>query len=126
MKLPDTCVWVETLADTPMGRRYRPLFDEPEQLLVPTLVQYELRRWTLRELGEDAADRVVALTRASRVVPLDESTALFAATLAATHGLASIDALIYASALRNGAELVTCDAHFKGLPNVDYQVKRAS
>ena len=46
--------------------------------------------------------------------------------LADLHGLASMDALIYASALTSGAELVTCDAHFKELPNVDYQPKRAS
>jgi len=126
MKLPDTCVWIEALVDSPTGQRYRVLFEAPDQLVVPTLVQYELRRWTLRELGEDAADRVVAMTHASRVVALDESTALRAAELADLHGLASMDALIYASALTSGAELVTCDAHFKKLPNVDYQPKRAS
>ena len=126
MKLPDTCVWIEALVDSPTGQRYRVLFEAPDQLVVPTLVQYELRRWTLRELGEDAADRIVAMTHASRVVALDESTALRAAELAALHGLASMDALIYASALTSGAELVTCDTHFKELPNVDYQPKRAS
>ncbi len=80
----------------------------------------------LRELNEDAADRIVAMTRASRVVPLDEATALFAAELARGHGLASLDALIYASALRGAAELVTCDVHFKGLAGVDYRAKGAS
>ena len=93
MKLPDTCVWIEALVDSPTGRRYRVLFEAPDQLVVPTLVQYELRRWTLRELGEDAADRIVAMTHASRVVALDESTALRAAELAGRQGLATMDAL---------------------------------
>lgn len=120
MKLPDTCVWIESLVDSPTGRRYRPLFDVPQDLLVPTLVHYELRRWALRELGEDAADRILAMTRASRTQPLDLDCALLAAELAGRHRLSSMDALIYASALRSGAELVTCDAHFEGLPGVNY------
>lgn len=123
MKLADTCVWVEVLADTVTGRRYRKLFDEPQRLLVPTLVQYELRRWALRELGEDEADRIIAATRNAIIVALDEATALHAATLATQFKLAGADALIYASALRHQATLVTCDAHFETLPGVDYRAK---
>jgi predicted nucleic acid-binding protein len=123
MKLADTCVWIEVLADTPTGGRYRGLFDVPAQLVVPTLVQYELRRWALRELGEDAADRVIAATRAAHIVVLDEPTALHAAALAMQFKLSSADALIYATSLRHQAELVTCDAHFEGLPGVNFQAK---
>ena len=125
MKLADTCVWVEVMADTPTGRRYRRLFDEPQRLLVPTLVQYELRRWALRELGEDEADRIIAATRNAQVVALDESTALHAAALAHQYKLAAADALIYASALRHQATLVSCDAHFADVPGVDYRSKVA-
>ena len=123
MKLPDTCVWIESLVDSPTGRRYRELFEDPQELLVPALVHYELRRWALRELNEDDADRILAMTRASRTQTLDYDCALFAADLAGRHGLSSMDALVYASALRSGAELVTCDAHFEGLPGVAYLPK---
>lgn len=123
MKLADTCVWVEVLADTVTGRRYRKLFDQPQHLIVPTLVQYELRRWALRELGEDEADRIIAATRNAQIVALDETTALHAAALAQQFKLASADALIYASALRHQATLVTCDAHFEAVPGVDYRAK---
>lgn len=126
MKLPDTCVWVEVLADTPTGRRYASLFDDCPALIVPTLVQYELRRWALRELGDDAADRIIAATRNAQVVLLDEPTALHAAALAQEFRLASADALIYASALRHGATLVTFDKHFEALPGVDYRAKSAT
>ena len=125
MKLADTCVWVEVLADTPTGRRYKKLFDKPQLLLVPTLVQYELRRWALRELGEDEADRIIAATRNAQVVALDEPTALHAAALAHQYGLAAADALIYASALRHQATLVSCDAHFAAVPGVEYRAKQA-
>jgi predicted nucleic acid-binding protein len=33
------------------------------------------------------------------------------------------DALIYATALATDATLVTCDAHFAGLPGVEYHAK---
>lgn len=118
MKLADTCVWVEVLADTPTGARYRRLLEATDSLIVPTPVQFELRRWALRELGKDAADRMIAATRAARAAMLNESTALHAATLAQQFKLAGADALIYASALRHRAERVSCDAHFEGLPGV--------
>ena len=120
MKLPDTCIWIEALAGTATGQRYYALLRQTSTLVVPTLVQYELRRWCLRALrdgmAEDVADRAIASTRAARIIALDEPTALYAAELAQLHGLASADALIYASALREQAELVTCDAHFKACP----------
>lgn len=123
MKLADTCVWVELFADTPTGRRYRKLFETPEQVLLPTLVLFELRRWALRELGDAEADRVVAATRNAHIVPLGESTALLAAELTARHKLPALDALIYATALHHGATLVTCDAHFESVPGVEYRAK---
>ena len=36
---------------------------------------------------------------------------------------ASMDALIYASAMRARVQLVTCDARFEGLPQADYRAK---
>ncbi len=34
------------------------------------------------------------------------------------HRLATADAVVYATARQRGAELLTCDAHFKGLAGV--------
>ena len=76
------------------------------------------RKWFLRERGEDVADEVIAFTELCVVVPLDTRLALEAADVAREHGLATADAIIYASARAAGAELVTCDAHFTGLPGV--------
>ena len=44
------------------------------------------------------------------------ATALEAARVCAAHKLATADAIIYATARNNNAELLTCDAHF----NPDY------
>jgi predicted nucleic acid-binding protein len=59
------------------------------------------------------------------VVPLDTRLALDAAEVAQQHKLATADAIIYATALAHGAEVVTCDAHFNGLPDVILFGKKA-
>ena len=51
-------------------------------------------------------------------MPLDTTIALLAADLHREHKLATADAIVYATARRMGAGLLTCDAHFEGLPNV--------
>lgn len=123
MKLADTCVWIEALADTPTGAQYKALLREPKNLVVSTLVIFELRKWTLRVLDESAADQVMVLLLDTTVVAPDAAIALHAAELAALHRLHAIDALIYATALSQNATLVTCDAHFKDLPQVEYAAK---
>ena len=120
MKLVDTCVWIEALADTSTGRAYRPLLAVPQNLLVSTLVIYELRKWLARTLAPDAADQVMVVLLSVKVVAPDASIALHAAELSSVHQLHALDALIYATALGANAEIVTCDAHSKGLPQVEY------
>ena len=66
------------------------------------------------------SSRVLLATREGLVVQAGEGVALLAADLAATHKLHALDAFIYAAALLKDAELVTCEANFKGLPNLQY------
>jgi predicted nucleic acid-binding protein len=61
---------------------------------------------------------VIAFTQLCRIAPLDTQTALAAADICGQHKLATADAIIYATALNHGADLVTCDAHFDGLRGV--------
>ena len=91
-----------------------------EDSLVPTLVQLEIAKWLKREISEDAMDRALAHMERCAVIPLDTRIALQAAELCAVHKLSTADAIVYASALENGAKLLTCDAHFEGLDGVVY------
>jgi predicted nucleic acid-binding protein len=59
---------------------------------------------------------VSALRRAT-IAAVDEALALDAAELSLVHGLAMADALVYATARRFRATLVTGDADFEGLPD---------
>lgn len=60
------------------------------------------------------------------VIPLDTGIALLAADLHRAHRLATADAIVYATALQQGADLLTCDAHFEGLPEVTFLAKSPS
>lgn len=118
MRLVDTSAWIEWLIDSPTGRAVAPHLPDQAEWLVPTMVQLELAKWLTREVGEDKADQVIAFTQLCVVLPLDTETALAAAEACRSHRLATADAIVYASARGNGATLITCDAHFEGLPGV--------
>jgi predicted nucleic acid-binding protein len=76
-----------------------------------------------REVNEETADHAIAFTETCEVVQLDTGIALSAAQMCRTRGLATADAVIYATAQAYGADLLTCDRHFEGLPGVLYVPK---
>lgn len=77
---------------------------------------YEVYKVVRRDLSEERAVEAVSALHRARVVPVDESLALEAADIALRLGLGMADSLIYATAQRYGATLVTGDADFAGLP----------
>jgi predicted nucleic acid-binding protein len=123
MRLVDTSAWIEWLIASPTGQFVASQIPAREDWLVPTIVQLELAKWLAREVGEDKADQVIAFTQMCVLAPLDTKIALSAAELCGKHRLATADAIIYATALEHGADLLTCDAHFEGLAGVIYIAK---
>jgi predicted nucleic acid-binding protein len=118
MRVVDTSAWIEWLRGTPTGAALRDHIPRPEEWIVPTMVQLELAKWLTREMGDDVSDRALGRSQTLIVAPLHTSTAMLAAELSASHKLSTADAVIYATAQEYGADLLTCDAHFAGLPRV--------
>jgi predicted nucleic acid-binding protein len=118
LRVVDTSAWIEWLIASPVGKKLAREIPEKDLCIVPTIVQLELSKWLWRELGESQVDEVIAYTMKCQVKPLDMTTALLAADLHRQHKLATADAIVYATAVQHGAELLTCDAHFEGLPGV--------
>ena len=123
MRVIDTSAWIEFFEKTPVSRKLRLELPRRDGIVVPTVVQLELAKWLRREASEKLADRVITYTAKCLVVPLDTKIAMRAADLCHLHKLSTADAVVYATALAGGAELLTCDAHFKGLPHVLYFAK---
>lgn len=109
----------------PLRAKLAKEFPDRSECIVPTIVQLELSKWLLREAGEEEADQVIAYTQKCIVVRLDTRIALLAAELHRQHNLATADAIVYATAQEQGAELLTCDAHFAKLPAVVHIRKSA-
>jgi predicted nucleic acid-binding protein len=120
MLVVDTSIWIEIYRGSELGRRHLPLLSTPEELVVPTLVQYEIYKWLSRERTAEEATLAITFTSECQVRELTTEIAVLAAELAATHRLHATDAIIFATAQLHEAALVTCDAHFKDLPGVDY------
>jgi predicted nucleic acid-binding protein len=118
LRVVDTSVWIEWLTGSALGKTLAKQFPDKPQCIVPTIVQLELSKWLAREVGEEQADQVIAYTQKCAVVPLDTTIALHAADLHREHKLATADAIVYATARNQLAELLTCDAHFQELPGV--------
>ena len=123
MRLVDTSAWIEWLIESRTGKAVKVALPARQDWLVPTIVQLELAKWLMREVGEDKADQVIAFTQMCIVAPLHSNIALAAAELCRKHRLATADAIVYATALEHGADLLTCDAHFKGLSGVRFIAK---
>ena len=70
-----------------------------------------------RDTSEERALEAVSALRRGTIVPVDESLALEAADVALARGLAMADAIVFATAQRHQATLVTGDADFEGLPD---------
>jgi predicted nucleic acid-binding protein len=118
MRVVDTSIWIEWLIGGASHKKLLREFPDRTQCVVPTIVQLELAKWLTREVGEDKSDQVLAFTQKCIVAPLDTRIALLAADLHRQHRLATADAIVYATALDYGADLLTSDTHFENLPGV--------
>lgn len=118
LRVVDSSIWIEYLADGPTSARCTPYLTPEREVVTPAHVLYEVYRWTLLHVGEQAAMEVVAHMEWTCLVPADVTTAVVAVQMGVDHGLAAADAMIYATARLERCELVTLDADFRGLPRV--------
>lgn len=108
---------------SPTGRAAADHIPEAQDWLVPTIIQFELMKWTTRVLDERQAAAVLGFTDNCHVAPLDTDLAVLAAEASQEYKLSTADAIVHATAINRDADLLTCDKHFKGLPNVLFIAK---
>ena len=112
----DSSCWLEYFADTDRADLFASAIEAVETLIVPVLTVYEVIKKLAREAGDEVASAALSLMQRGRIVDIDLSLSLEAAV----NGLPMADSLIYATARRHGAVLWTQDAHFDGLPGVQF------
>jgi predicted nucleic acid-binding protein len=116
--LVDSSGWIEYLAERPKADLFAPYIEGSEPLVSSAIQVYEIYKVVRRDVNEERAIEAVSALRTTTIEPLVEGLALEAADVALEYGLAMADAMIYATASRHEAELVTGDAAFDGLPRV--------
>ena len=126
MVVVDTSAWIEWIDDGLMAETVRELLPARHDCVVPTIVQLELAKWLTREATDLSRNATLAYLSRCIVAPMDTEIAFLAAEFCATAKLSTADAIIYATATHYGADLLTCDGHFKDLPRVVYVAKRAA
>jgi predicted nucleic acid-binding protein len=118
--LLDSSGWIEFFTDGPLADRYAVYLTPKYQLITPTIVLYEVYKKIKRERGEETALLFAGRLGATQVIQLTESIAFLAADLSLRYGLAMADAIVYATARDQDAEVVSGDMDLKGLPGVVY------
>lgn len=123
MTLVDSSGWIEFFIDGPLASAYAVHLKHLPEVVTPTVVLYEVYKAVKRQRSEEEALVVVAQMSKTRIVPLTDAIALTAGDLSLTHRLAMADAMVYATALTEGAKLVTSDADLAALPGVTHLKK---
>lgn len=119
----DSCGWLAYFADEPHADKFAPYLEGTGRVLVPAIVEYEVHRWALREVGELRANEYAAVMNQHESVPITAELARRAAELGHLLKLASCDAMVYATADVRGVGLVTADPDLEGLPGVEFHPK---
>ena len=123
MTLVDSSGWLEYFTNGPLADAYAQHLKTLERVITPTVVVYEVYKLIKRDRNEEEALAATAQLGKTRVVPLTETIALTAADVSLTYRLAMADAIVYATALTEGAKLVTSDTDLAALPSVVYLKK---
>lgn len=118
MVVIDSSGWIEFFTDRPKASSYGKYLKNSENLLTPTVVLYEVYKKIKRERGEETAKLCAAQIEKTHVAPLDQAVALRAADLSLQYSLPMADAFVLATARFSGAELISSDSDFQGIPGV--------
>ena len=124
MNLIDSSAWLEYFADGPNAAFFAPPIEQTRQLVVPTIVIFEVYKRLHAERDERAAATAVAALQQGFVVPLDADLALAAAVVSRSLRLPMADSIILATARARSAIIWTQDADFAEIEGVRFRARR--
>ena len=122
LAIVDSSGWVEYMGSGPKADSFARYLNFPEYLLLPSVIVFEVYKKVSREQGKNLADNFLsqAFAFGNRLIALDLELSILAARTSLDDHLPMADAIIYATAQRHNAQLITSDAHFANLPGVVY------
>ena len=124
MNLVDSSGWIEFFQAGGNGPVFKPVIEDRNALLVPTIALFEVHKVLSRRLPADLVERCLQVMRLGRVLDFTDARAIAASQIAARHQLAMADAAMYSMAQEFGATFWTQDADYEGLVGVSYFAKK--
>ena len=120
MNLLDSSAWIEFFIGGKNAETFKNIIRQTDQLIVPTIVLYEVCKKFLLEWDKDGALESVSFMKRGIVIDLDLELSINAATFSKEKKLAMADSIILATAQKYGATIWTQDSDFQHLKGVKY------
>lgn len=124
MNLVDSSAWLEYFAGGPNADFFAPAIEKTSELVVPTIVIFEVFKRVLQQRNTRAALEAVAILSQGRSVDLTANLAIAAANISHREKLPMADSIIIATARVENAVIWTQDADFERLPGVKFRAKK--
>ena len=121
MNLVDSSAWLEYFADGPNAGFFESPITRKSELIVPTVVIFEVCKRILQQRGEEEALRAVSALHGGTIIALSAELAVLAAGISFELKFPMTDSLILATAQAHNAVIWTQDADFRDLPNVKFR-----
>jgi predicted nucleic acid-binding protein len=116
----DSSGWLEYLAGSPAAENFAQPIEATGELVVPTIILFEVFKKMLLSRDEDSALSVAAHMRQGQVIEFTEALSFQAARLSAELHMPMADSIVLATARHYGAILWTQDRDFQRLEGVRY------
>ena len=124
MNLVDSSAWLEYFADGPNADFFAPAIEKTRDLLVPTIVVFEVYKRVLQQRQEPAALEAVSVLQHGKLIELTASLAIAAARISQDEKLPMADSIILATARARNAIIWTQDSDFQEMDRVKYRAAK--
>ena len=124
MNLVDSSAWLEYFADGPNAAFFAPAIERSRDLLVPTIVVFEVYKRVRQQRDQRAALEAVSALQHGRIIDLTAALAMAAAGISYSEKLPMADSIIIATARAENAIIWTQDGDFEKMQRVRFRAKK--
>ena len=124
MNLVDSSAWLEYFAAGPNAAFFAPVIEKTSELIVPTIIVFEVYKRVRQQRDRHAALQAVATLRSGRIVDLTLTLAIHAAAISHSEKLPLADSIILATARAENAVIWTQDSDFERIAGVKFRARR--
>ena len=114
-KLIDSSIWVDFLINS----EYKEIIEQEEIFLLSTLSLFEIKKKLIKLKYKlpDIEKSLKYIKEKSNIIAPDKEICEEATDISIEKSIGTVDAIIYTTALKNNAKLITSDNDFRNLSN---------